>query len=262
MNRQSGQQPTTTGLRGHRRQKIFPRLAPNVLYRNRLDSPAIPLIRTDMGWLRRTLNSSIGKKTAMAVTGLVLGLFVAAHLAGLTSIFRGRATFTAYAARLHGLGGLLRLGEIFLLVAFLLHIAVGLLLFLENRRAKPTRYAVRKSSGGQTWGCLTMPYTGLFLLLFLGYHLARFHLNDHAPIDALLRESLAQPAIGAFYLLALLALGLHLSHGLWSSLQSLGLSHPKYDAFLEYGGLAISVFITTLFSLIPLLALFWPGFPR
>lgn len=215
-----------------------------------------------MGWLGRTLNSSIGKKTVMAVTGLSLGFFVAAHLAGLANLFRGHAAFAAYAARLHDLAGLLRLGEIFLLVAFLLHISVGLRLFLENRRAKPTRYAVRNSAGGQTWGSQTMPHTGLFLLLFLGYHLARFHLNDYAPIDTLLRESLAQPAIGAFYLLALLALGLHLSHGLWSSLQSLGLSHPKYDAFLEYGGLAISVFITTLFSLIPLLALFWPGFLR
>lgn len=215
-----------------------------------------------MGWLSRTINSSIGKKTVMAVTGLILGLFVAAHLAGLTNIFRGRAAFTAYAARLHDLGGPLRLGEIFLLLVFLLHSGVGIILFLENRRAKPTRYAVRKSSGSQTWGSLTMPYTGLFLLLFLGYHLARFSLNDYTSIDDLLRESLAQPTTGAFYLIAMLALGLHLSHGLWSSLQSLGLSHQKYDGFLEYGGLGISVFITTLFVMIPLLALFWPGFLR
>jgi succinate dehydrogenase / fumarate reductase cytochrome b subunit len=213
-----------------------------------------------MGWLGRTLNSSIGKKTVMAVTGLSLGLFVAAHLAGLTSIFRGRVAFAAYADRLHDLALLLRLGEIFLLVVFLLHITVGLLLFLENRRAKPIRYAVRNSASGQTWGSQTMPYTGLCLLLFLGYHLASFSLNDYAPIDVLLRESLAQPATGTFYLIALLALGLHLSHGLWSSLQSLGLSHPKYDQFLESGGVGISVFITTLFSLIPILALFWPGF--
>lgn len=215
-----------------------------------------------MGWLSRTINSSIGKKTVMAVTGLALGLFVIAHLAGLTRIFQGRAAFTAYATRLHEQGWLLRPIQLLLLLFFLIHIVVGLILFLENRRAKPTRYAVSKSSGGQTWGSQSMPYTGLFLLLFLGYHLARFSLNDYASIDDLLRESLAQPATGAFYLIALLALGLHLSHGLWSSLQSLGLSHPKYDAFLEYGGLGISVFITTLFVMIPLLAMFWPGFLR
>lgn len=213
-----------------------------------------------MGWLSRSINSSIGKKTVMAVSGLILGLFVAAHLAGLTNIFRGRAAFTAYATRLHEQGWLLRPIELLLFMVFLIHIVVGLILFLENRRAKPTRYAVRKSSGGQTWGSLTMPYTGLFLLLFLGYHLARFSLNDYTSIDDLLRKSLSQPATGTFYLTALLALGLHLSHGLWSSLQSLGLSHPKYDQFMEYGGLGISVFITTLFGMIPILALFWPGF--
>ena len=107
-----------------------------------------------------------------------------------------------------------------------------------------------------------MPYTGFVLLLFLLLHLAHFHFTDSASLSDRLRESLAQPEIGIFYLTALLALGLHLSHGLWSSLQSLGVSHPKYDRFLEGGGLGISVFITTLFCMIPLLALFWPGFLR
>lgn len=219
-------------------------------------------IRTTMGWLRRTIDSSIGKKAVMALTGLSLSLFVAAHLAGLSSIFRGRIAFTAYATRLHDLAGLLRLGEILLLLVFLLHITVALNLFLENRRARPTRYAVSKSSGGTTWGSRTMPYTGLFLLFFLILHLARFHFTDSLSLNDLLRKSLSHPATGAFYLTGLLALGLHLGHGLWSSLQSLGLNHPKYDQFLEYGGLGISVFITTLFCLIPILALFWPGFLR
>ncbi|HSH14251.1 MAG TPA: succinate dehydrogenase cytochrome b subunit [Desulfurivibrionaceae bacterium] len=215
-----------------------------------------------MGWLSRTIDSSIGRKTVMAVTGLILALFVVVHLAGLANIFGGRIAFTAYAARLHDLGGLLRLGEIFLLLVFLLHLGFGLLLFLENRRAKPTRYAVNQSAGGRTWGSLSMPYTGFVLLLFLLLHLAHFHFTDSASLSDRLRESLAQPVTGIFYLTALLTLGLHLSHGLWSSLQSLGVSHPKYDRFLEGGGLGISVFITTLFCMIPLLALFWPGFLR
>lgn len=215
-----------------------------------------------MGWLRRTIYSSIGKKTVMAGSGLCLSFFTAAHLAGLSNIFRGRAAFAAYAARLHDLGNLLRLGQIFLLLLFLLHIGVGVIIFLENRRAKPGRYAVNQSSGGRTWGSLSMPHTGLFLLLFLILHLANFHLAKHAALSDLARERLARPTTGVFYLTGILALGLHLSHGLWSSLQSLGVSHPKYDRFLEYGGLGISVFITTLFCMIPLLALFWPGFLR
>lgn len=215
-----------------------------------------------MGWLSETLNSSIGKKAVMAVTGLSLSLFVVAHLAGLCSIFGGRETFNAYATQLHSHAVILHLTELLLLLLFMIHMAFGLLLFLENRRAKPSRYAVSLSSGGATWGSRTMPYTGLFLLLFLACHLARFHFADSSSRSDLLRESLTQPALGIFYLTALLALGLHLGHGLWSSLQSLGISHPKYDRFLETGGLGISVFITTLFCLIPLLALFWPGFLR
>jgi succinate dehydrogenase / fumarate reductase cytochrome b subunit len=215
-----------------------------------------------MGWLRKTINTSIGKKTVMAVTGLGQGLFVAFHLAGNSKMFQGRAAFTAYAEWLRSLGGLVHLAELLLLTVFLTHIGFGLNLFWHNRRAKPVAYAVHKSGGGRTWGSRTMPYSGLFFLLFLLFHLAEFRFSGTTSLSDLVRASLAKPPIGIFYLAALLALGLHLSHGLWSSLQSLGLNHPKYESFQEYGGVGLSAFITTLFCLIPLLALFWPGFLR
>ncbi|NTV13253.1 MAG: succinate dehydrogenase [Desulfobulbaceae bacterium] len=215
-----------------------------------------------MGWLRTTLNSSIGNKAVMALTGLLLGLFIAAHLAGLANIFRGRAALTTHATQIHNLGGLLHLAELFLLLIFLLHLGFGLRLFIANRLAKPRRYAV---AGRRSQGCgvaPTMPYTGLMLLLFLACHLAHFRFCAPAPAGELVATTLAQPVTGVFYLMALLTLGLHLRHGLWSLCQSLGLSHPKYDPLLAGGAAVAGSIITALFMTIPLLALWWPDFLR
>lgn len=215
-----------------------------------------------MGWLGKTFNSSIGKKATMAVTGLGLTLFVVVHLAGVGTIFRGRLAFAAHAARLQSLSWLLRPAELLLLLFFLTHLGMGLRLFLENRRARPDRYAVNRSAGGATWGSRAMPYTGLFLLFFLLPHLFSFRLGGQAALGDRLREELARPATAVFYLTALLALGLHLGHGLWSSLQSLGVSHPKYQRGLENGGRTAALLVAAIFGMIPLLALFWPGFLR
>jgi len=210
-----------------------------------------------MGWLRETLTSSIGKKTAMALTGLALGLFIVAHLAGNLHILKGRAALTAYAIRLHHHTTLLHLAEIFLLPLFIIHVGLGLILFLENRRAKPRHYAVSRLDS-RIWGSQSMPYTGLVLLFFLAYHLTRFSFGAPAPAEDLVATSLAQPITGAFYLTALLALGLHLRHGLWSLCQTLGLSHPKYETRLENGTAIVGIIIAALFMIIPFLALFRP----
>jgi len=213
-----------------------------------------------MGWLRETLKSSIGKKSVMAVTGLALGLFLAAHLVGNLRILHGRAALTAHALRLHNLGGLLHLAELALLFLFVLHLGFGLWLFLDNCQAKPTRYAGASNNRRLLLGAAAMPYTGLLLLLFLAYHLARFRFGTPTPAGDLVASTLAQPATGIFYLIALLALALHLRHGLWSLCQSLGVSHPKYDILLEKGASATGILIGALFLIIPLLALCWPDF--
>jgi len=215
-----------------------------------------------MGWLSRTINSSIGRKTAMAVTGLFQAFFVVGHLLGNANTFGGKAAYDSYSAKLHSLGWLLTVFEILLLATFLFHIGFGLYLFLDNRKARPARYAMSRSAGDRTWGARTMPYTGLFLLIFLVDHLHRFRFAGTMQISDLVRDNLIRPPVAGFYIVAFIALGLHLSHGLWSLWQSLGFNHPKYETFLWRAAFALSIAIGALFSTIPLLALFWPGFLR
>ncbi|MEJ2723682.1 MAG: hypothetical protein P8175_03375 [Deltaproteobacteria bacterium] len=134
-----------------------------------------------MNWLMTTLTSSTGKKQIMAVTGLAFCLFVAVHLIGNLSIYGGRDLFLSYVEHLHSWGYLLTAVELFLILLALLHIAVGLILFIENLRARPVRYAVKKNAGGRTIGSATAPYTGFLILCFIVVHLLKFRFVAKPP---------------------------------------------------------------------------------
>lgn len=207
-----------------------------------------------------TLKSSIGKKSIMAFSGLLLSLFLLTHLAGNATSFLGREAFNSYAARLHSLGLLIPVFEAGLLALFIVHVSVGLNLFFENLEARPCRYEVDASAGGRNLASRTMPYTGLLVLVFIIHHLARFHFADAASISDLVRDNLSRPVTAWYYIFSLLVLTLHISHGFWSMTQTLGLSHPKYDLLLNRLALAIAVSIGVVFMLIPLLAFFQPDF--
>lgn len=215
-----------------------------------------------MGWLKATINSSIGRKTVMSVTGLFQALFVVGHLLGNANTFRGRRAYEAYSAALHSFPLLVHIFEVFLLAVFLTHVSFGLFLFQANLRARPVRNRLSRSGGGRTLGSMTMPYTGLLLLVFIIYHLDRFRFATFTSVSILVRNSLSQPVIGLFFIFSLAVLTVHLSHGLWSLWRSLGASHPKYDASLEYGARAGAIVIGFTFIMIPVLALFWTGFLR
>lgn len=208
-----------------------------------------------------TLTSSIGKKSLMAISGLLLGIFVLAHLLGNATALAGRAAFIAYAEQLHAFGRLLLLFEGLLLALFLCHVSTALLLWFSNRAARPVGYAVSTGAGGRTVASRSMFYSGLFILLFLAVHLRQFQFGDkELAVADLVRETLRSPLIAAFYLAGIAALALHLSHGFWSLWQSLGIEHPKYHKFLRQGAVVLAVLIGLLFSLLPLGVLFCPPF--
>jgi succinate dehydrogenase / fumarate reductase cytochrome b subunit len=209
-----------------------------------------------MSWLGSLYRSSIGKKSIMAASGLLLSLFLLTHLLGNSFSFLGREAFNAYAEKLHSMGDFIYVFETGLLTLFLIHIITGIILYLENLGARPSRYAVNTSEGGRTWGSRTMPYTGIIILVFIVVHLLNFHFTDKSvPVADLVRRLLSRPGLGLFYIFALLAVALHLSHGVWSLFQSVGINHDKYNRLLLRGALAFSILVGTVFILIPVLAL-------
>jgi len=209
-----------------------------------------------MGLIGSLYRSSVGKKSIMAASGLLLSIFLLIHLIGNSVTFLGREAFNAYAERLHSLGGLIYFFEIGLLALFLLHIFTGVILYLENLSARPSRYSVNTSEGGQSWGSRTMPYTGVIILVFIFVHLLNFHFTDKSvPIADLVRNLLSRPGLAFFYIFSLVALALHLSHGFWSLFQSIGFNHDKYNALILKGALVFSILVGIIFILIPVLAL-------
>jgi len=206
-----------------------------------------------MNWLTNTFGSSVGKKLMMAVTGLFFCVFLVLHLAGNLTIYIGKDAFNSYAQHLHSLGPLLTLAEWGLLIFAVTHISTGLLLFYQNYKARPTRYAVNKRAGGRTLGSATMPYTGVILLLFVIYHLLNFHFVDktHTTIFQIVSNAFAQPGYVLIYTFAMIIAAVHVSHGFWSAFQTLGANHPKYTPFLRGLSLVFSLIVGIGFGFIP-----------
>lgn len=230
-----------------------------------MSAAAAPLALTRAA---RFYDSSVGKKTVMAATGALLSVFVFGHMAGNLQFYLGPDVLNAYAAKLHGMGGLLWVVRAGLLTLVLLHIVAALQLWSMNRRARPTAYR-KLSSTTSTLASRTMLYSGPMLAAFVAYHLYHFTIGPHLLRDPLTGYPLAyenvvqgfkDPVASGIYLIAMAFLGLHLYHGLWSMFQSIGASHPRYTPMLRKAGLALSVIIVAGNISIPVAVL--AGFHR
>ena len=207
-----------------------------------------------MNWITRSLGSSIGKKLMMALTGLGFIGFLAGHLAGNLTIYGGKDAFNSYAEHLHSLGPLVTLAEIGLLTFAIIHIGTGLLLFYQNWKARPVRYAVDRRAGGRTLGSGTMPYTGLIMLVFIIVHLLNFHFVDKTDttIFQIVSNAFENVTYVIFYVAAMIVVAIHISHGFWSAFQTLGANHPKYMPVIQGLGLAFSIIVGLGFGFIPI----------
>jgi succinate dehydrogenase / fumarate reductase cytochrome b subunit len=207
-----------------------------------------------MGWFTQTFTSSIGKKLVMAVTGLCFCFFLAVHLLGNFMIYGGKETFNAYSERLHALGPLITAVELGLLFFALLHVSFAVLLYAENLRARPVRYAVRARAGGRTLSSMLMPYTGLYLLLFVLVHLSTFHFADRAArtIFDIAAQAFSSPWYVTFYVFSMVVAGLHVKHGFWSAFQTVGANHPKYMPIVRGASWVLSLILGAGFASIPL----------
>jgi succinate dehydrogenase / fumarate reductase cytochrome b subunit len=206
-----------------------------------------------MNWIKQTLWSSIGKKLMMALTGLAFIVFLVAHLAGNLTLYGGGEAFNAYAEKLHSLGALLTILELGLVLFAALHVVTGLVLFLQNRQARPTSYSHYTSSGGRTLSSRTMPYTGLIILVFVIFHLINFSFVDKSDrtIFQIVSAAFANPLYVIIYMAAMIIVALHVRHGFWSAFQTLGGNHPKYMPAIMILSILIGLAVALGFGFLP-----------
>jgi len=214
----------------------------------------------------RLFSTSIGRKAVLAVTGTFMLLFVVVHLLGNTTIFAGPDGINAYAEKLHGMGPFVWVSRIFMGAMLCLHVIFAILLTLENRAANPGKYAVKKMLKA-TFAGETMIWTGLLLLAFIVYHLLQFTVRvtpdivlgtdakNRVDVFTMVFSSFRVTPIALVYVAAMVTLFLHLSHGIQSIFQTIGLNNektmPQFGAF----GKVLSALFFVGFSAIPVLIL-------
>ena len=209
-----------------------------------------------MGWIIDIYRSPMTKKVVMAVTGFMLFGFVLTHMIGNLKIYQGPEKLNSYAEALRELGApffghgeLLWVFRIGLLVAVGLHIWSAWELTRVNHRARQQRYA-KTVYQKATYASRTLRWGGVIILFFIIYHL--LHLTtgsvhgQFVPGDVYhnVVAGFSQPLVSAFYIVAQVALGFHLYHGLWSFFQTLGWSGPRFDGIRRQAAVAFALIIS------------------
>lgn len=208
------------------------------------------------------LDSSIGKKVQVAAAGLLLCGFLVAHLGGNLFLFAGPDAFNHYAETLEN-NPLLPLAEGGLAVLFVLHILVALRVRHLNRKARPVGYGRHANAGGSTIGSRTMLASGLLLLAFLVLHLKTFRFTERGTdLFTYVLTAFQSRPYALFYVLAMGALGLHLSHGFQSGFQTLGVNHPRFTPWIKAGGWLFALAVAGGFASLPLWGTFVAGGQR
>lgn len=225
-----------------------------------LSLPAQILSRVPgLGLLVKVCSTTVGQKILMAISGLSLCGFLVAHLAGNLKLYAGEQSFNDYAHALHSLGPLLAAAEIGLFAMFALHIGLAISTGALNKVARGKDYFIKETKqgvsilpgGASSW----MMVTGLIVLFFLVCHIVDMKLKVGPGVDyspALNAEKIADneyqavkavlstPSRAFVYIVGLVALGIHLSHGIRSALQTLGVNHRRWNFILQWVCVALA----------------------
>lgn len=199
-----------------------------------------------MSWVQRRIGSSIGLKFLMAVSGLGLLGFIVGHLAGNLLMYQGPEAMNAYAEGLKNLPyNLLYVARVGVIVLFSVHVLTAIKLQLRNKSARPVGYA-HPATLQASLASRTMIHSGMLVLAYLLFHLAHFTWHQVTEVPTLADGSVdvyrmvvlgfQNPLISVTYIVAMIVLGFHLSHGISSFFQTVGFSHSKYNAAIRKGG--------------------------
>jgi succinate dehydrogenase / fumarate reductase, cytochrome b subunit len=211
--------------------------------------------------------SSVFKKVVMAVSGIILVLYLIAHMIGNLKVFAGRESFNGYSEWIRTIGEpavpaqtTLTIIRIVLLVAVIAHIWAAISLWRQAKRARPNGYVTKKAVA-QSYASRTMRWGGVIVLLFIVWHILDLTTGtvnpdgDASPYDRLV-ASFSNPFSTAFYVLALILLGMHLRHGIWSATQTLGQSNKRRERTVSAFALVFSTALIAGFLIVPLSVLF------
>ncbi len=212
--------------------------------------------------------SSVGQKVIMAVTGVILFLFVIGHMLGNLQIFLGEEAINRYAAFLQGLGELLIMIRITLFTILVIHVYVAYKLTRENEKARPDKYVINKNIQSS----LPSGYMGIlgsFILFYLIFHIFHFTIHYIDPSFSNLHDAKGRHDVYAMviigfqnipisiaYIFSMVVLGAHLWHGIPSFFQSLGFHHSFFTPLIEKFSPAIAVIIALGYSAVPISVLF------
>jgi succinate dehydrogenase / fumarate reductase cytochrome b subunit len=220
-----------------------------------------------MGRVRKFYGSMVGKKVVMGATGLIGIGFVILHSLGNLLVFRGPEAINSYSHFLKSTGELLWTLRALLLLAVILHVIAAIQLTRQSRAARPIGYAKRETQVA-TISSRTMRWGGALLLVFIVVHILHFTTGNIRPAGVFSREDVYANVVTSFriwwvtlfYVVAMLALGLHLFHGAWSSVRSIGVSPPSPHPLHRRVSLIIAVLVWAAFTAIPVAV--FSGFVR
>jgi succinate dehydrogenase / fumarate reductase cytochrome b subunit len=213
-----------------------------------------------MGWITRTLTSSIGLKLMMALSGLGMVGFLLGHLSGNLLVFAGPEALNAYAEGLRTFPAILNGMRAGLVLMVILHIFTAIKLTKQNKDANPQKYQSSHANSASI-ASRSMAGTGFVILVFIFYHLAHLtwrmthpEFQQLGPFDAytMIVESFKSLPLSLLYIVGVSLIGLHLSHGISSACHTLGLNHKKYTPLIKNGGAALSVALVLGFISIPI----------
>ena len=195
----------------------------------------------------------------MAVTGAIMFLFIIGHLLGNLLVFGGPSAINAYARFLRFDESVLWIIRSILILSVVLHIIATVQLALRNKRARPIGYS-RKEAINSSYASRTMYWSGPIVLVFIILHLLQFTSGTLHPQAAFITGDVYQNLVAGFqvwwvsawYIFAIILLGFHLRHGLWSMFQSVGLAHPEHTPMLKRAALVIATIIVLGYISIPI----------
>jgi succinate dehydrogenase / fumarate reductase cytochrome b subunit len=210
---------------------------------------------------RTLLQSNVGKKVVMAVTGLILVAFLLGHVAGNLLVFGGAGPLNAYARFLKTTPEILWPTRIVLLASVVLHVWSALGLTQAAYRARPIAYG-RKEPQSATLASQTMRVGGVVLLLFIVFHLLHFTTGTIQPVEFSETDvyrnvvgGFAIPWVAIVYIVSMVALGLHLFHGAWAAFRTLGVAQPSPSPLKRNVATLVAVAVWLGFTSIPLAVL-------